>query len=48
METSTLLTTGAITLISVLAFETWFRVASIKEIEKKQQEIEQAKRLQTA
>jgi len=48
METSKLLTTGAITALAVLAFETWFRVTSLRETEKRQQEMELTKRLQTA
>lgn len=42
MENTTLLTAGAITL-AVIAFETWFRVTSLKDMEKKQQEVAQTK-----
>lgn len=43
METSKLLKTGAIATLAVLAFETWFRVTSLRETEKRQQEMERIK-----
>lgn len=43
METSKLLKTGVIATLAVLAFETWFRVTSLRETEKRQQEMERIK-----
>jgi hypothetical protein len=44
MNAGSLLTAGVVA-VSVIAFETWFRVTSLKEIDRKQQEVAQARTL---
>ena len=48
MKTGTLLKTGATAALTVLAFEAWFRITSLREMEKKRQELELSRGIQAS